>query len=84
MSLCHLLKQNGLEESRNVTLVERVAIFLWILSGETISRHFHAVLLVVLRLHNVLWYHPEAIPANEPDVRWKWFEVQIISSVQLF
>ncbi|KAI8552238.1 hypothetical protein RHMOL_Rhmol06G0251000 [Rhododendron molle] len=31
MSLCHLLKQNGLEESRNVTLVERVAIFLWIL-----------------------------------------------------
>ncbi|KAI8532105.1 hypothetical protein RHMOL_Rhmol11G0187400 [Rhododendron molle] len=98
MSLCHLLQQNGLEESRNVTLVERVAIFLWILShhtknrrttfqfwrsGETISKHFHAVLLVVLRLHNVLWYHPEAIPANEPDVRWKWFEVQIISSVQL-
>ncbi|XP_058186219.1 uncharacterized protein LOC131303386 [Rhododendron vialii] len=89
MTLCHLLEQNGLEESRNVTLVERVSIFLWILShhtknrrttfqfwrsGETISRHFIVVLLVVLHLHNVLWHHPEAIPANEPDVRWKWFE----------
>ncbi|KAI8539035.1 hypothetical protein RHMOL_Rhmol09G0150100 [Rhododendron molle] len=23
----------------------------------------------MLRLHNVLWYHPEAVPANEQDVR---------------
>ncbi|KAI8551052.1 hypothetical protein RHMOL_Rhmol06G0154900 [Rhododendron molle] len=89
MTLCHLLTQNGLEDSRNVTLVEKVAIFLWILShhtknrrthfhfirsGETISWHFNAVLIAVLRLHNVLWHHPQAVPANEADARWKWFE----------
>ncbi|XP_058190739.1 uncharacterized protein LOC131307981 isoform X1 [Rhododendron vialii] len=89
MTLCHLLTQNGLEPSRNVTVVEKVAIFLWILahhtknrrtilqfwrSGETISRHFNSILIAVLRLHNVLWYHPQPIPANEPDARWKWFE----------
>ncbi|KAI8539811.1 hypothetical protein RHMOL_Rhmol09G0211900 [Rhododendron molle] len=44
------------------------------LRGETISRHFNAVLIAVIRLHNVLWYHPQLIPANEPDARWKWFE----------
>lgn len=69
MTLCHLLVQNDLEDSRNVTRVEKVAIFLWILShytknrrthfhfirlGETISRHFNVVLIAVLRLHNVL------------------------------
>ncbi|KAG5553694.1 hypothetical protein RHGRI_011551 [Rhododendron griersonianum] len=90
MTLCHLLTQNGLESSRNVTVVEKVAIFLWIIayhtknrrtilqfwrSGETISRHFNSILIAVLRLHNVLWYHPQPIPANEPDARWKWFEV---------
>ncbi|KAI8574108.1 hypothetical protein RHMOL_Rhmol01G0328800 [Rhododendron molle] len=78
--------------NRNVTVAEKVAIFLWILahhtknrrtilqfwrSGETISRHFNAVLIAVIRLHNVLWYHPQPIPANEPDARWKWFEVSI-------
>ncbi|XP_058189412.1 uncharacterized protein LOC131306999 [Rhododendron vialii] len=89
MTLCHLLTQNGLEPSRNVTVVEKVVIFLWILahhtknrrtilqfwrSGETISRHFNSILIAVLRLHNVLWYHPQPILANEPDARWKWFE----------
>ncbi|KAI8531644.1 hypothetical protein RHMOL_Rhmol11G0152300 [Rhododendron molle] len=66
MTLCHLLTENGLEPSRNVTVVEKVVIFLWILShhtknkrtilqfwrsGETISRHFHTVLIAVLRLN---------------------------------
>ncbi|KAI8552201.1 hypothetical protein RHMOL_Rhmol06G0247500 [Rhododendron molle] len=92
MTLCQLLIQNGLEPSRHVTVVEKVAIFLWILShhtknrrtilqfwrsGETISRHFNAVLIAVICLHNVLWYHPQPIPANEPDARWKWFEISI-------
>ncbi|KAG5524475.1 hypothetical protein RHGRI_031216 [Rhododendron griersonianum] len=69
MTLCHLLIENGLEPSRNVTVVEKVAIFLWILShhtknkrtilqfwrsGETISRHFNSVLIAVLRLHKFL------------------------------
>ncbi|KAI8550097.1 hypothetical protein RHMOL_Rhmol06G0077900 [Rhododendron molle] len=89
MTLCQLLIENGLEPSRHVTVVEKVAIFLWILahhtknrrtilqfwrSGETISRHFNAVLIAVILLHNVLWYHPQPIPANEPDARWKWFK----------
>ncbi|KAI8534251.1 hypothetical protein RHMOL_Rhmol10G0075400 [Rhododendron molle] len=84
MTLCHLLTENGLEPSR-----KKVAIFLWILShhtknrrtilqfwrsGETISRHFHTVLIAVLRLNKYLWYHPQPIPANESDARWKWFE----------
>lgn len=92
MTLCQLLEQGGLKNSRNVTVVEKVAIFLWIIShhtknrrttfqfwrsGETISRHFHAVLIAVLRLHNVLWHPPQPILANEPDSRWKWFEVHI-------
>ncbi|KAI8571429.1 hypothetical protein RHMOL_Rhmol01G0119600 [Rhododendron molle] len=92
MTLCQLLIENGLEPSRHVTVAEKVEIFLWILahhtknrrtilqfwrSGETISRHFNAVLIAVICLHNVLWYHPQPIPANEPDARWKWFEVSI-------
>ena len=59
MRLIHLLEERGLQNSRNVNVVEKVAIFLWILahhnknrptkfqflrSGETISRHFNAIL----------------------------------------
>ncbi|KAG5521652.1 hypothetical protein RHGRI_034023 [Rhododendron griersonianum] len=98
MTLCQLLTENGLEPSRNVTIVEKVAIFLWIIShhtknrrtilqfwrsGETISRHFNSVLIAVLRLHKFLWYHPQPIPANEPDARWKWFEVHKCLYVKL-
>ena len=90
--LCLLLRQRGLEGTRNVTVEERVAIFLWIIghhtkqrrttcqfyrSTETISRHFNVVLLAVLCLYDVLWYRPQPIPANEPDARWRWFEVHI-------
>ncbi|KAI8551067.1 hypothetical protein RHMOL_Rhmol06G0156400 [Rhododendron molle] len=38
MTLCHLLTENGLEAFRNVTVVEKVAIFLWILSHHTKNR----------------------------------------------
>lgn len=90
MRLCHLLEQRGLQDSRDVTRVEKVAIFLWVLghhnknrptkfqfvrSGETVSRHFNTVLLAVLRLYNELWHRAQPVPANEPDHRWKWFEV---------
>ncbi|XP_057469660.1 protein ALP1-like [Actinidia eriantha] len=89
MRLCHLLEENGLKNSREVTLVEKVAIFLWIIghhnknrptkfqfvrSGETVSRHFNTVLLAVLRLYSQLWYRPQPVPANDPDHRWRWFE----------
>ncbi|XP_057491345.1 uncharacterized protein LOC130777068 [Actinidia eriantha] len=89
MRLCHLLMQIGLQDSRDVCVAEKVAIFLWILShhtknrrtqfqflrsGETISRHFNTVLLAILRLHGVLWFHPEPVLPNDPEDRWKWFE----------
>ncbi|GFY88814.1 ribosomal protein PSRP-3/Ycf65 [Actinidia rufa] len=89
MRLCHLLMQIGLQDSRDVCVAEKVAIFLWILShhtknrrtqfqflrsGETISRHFNTVLLAVLRLHGVLWFHPEPVLPNDLEDRWKWFE----------
>ena len=91
MRLCHLLMQRGIQDSRDVCVAEKVAIFLWILShhtknrrtkfqfirsGETVSRHFNAVLLAVLRLHDVLWFHPEPVLPNDPEDRWKWFEVK--------
>ncbi|GFS31885.1 hypothetical protein Acr_00g0019730 [Actinidia rufa] len=75
--------------NREVTLVEKVAIFLWIIghhnknrptkfqfvrSGETVSRHFNTVLLAVLRLYSQLWYRPQPVPTNDPDHRWRWFK----------
>ena len=98
MRLCHLLEENGLQNSREVTLVEKVAIFLWILghhnknrptkfqfvrSGETVSRHFNAVLLAVLRLYAQLWYRPQPVVANDPDHRWRWFEVNSHPQLQI-
>ncbi|XP_057461120.1 uncharacterized protein LOC130751537 [Actinidia eriantha] len=38
MRLCHLLEENGLQNSREVTLVEKVAIFLWILGHHNKNR----------------------------------------------
>ncbi|GFZ19898.1 hypothetical protein Acr_28g0006030 [Actinidia rufa] len=82
MRLCNLLMQRGLQDSRDVCVAEKVAIFLWILShhtknrrtkfqfirsGETISRHFNVVLLAILRLHDVLWFHPEPVLPNDPE-----------------
>ena len=91
MTLCNLLRERGgLQASRNVRVVEKVAIFLWIISHhtkvrrthfyfkrseETISRHFNAVLLAILRLNTVLWQQPVPIAANEADDRWSCFEV---------
>ncbi|KAJ0038942.1 hypothetical protein Pint_22639 [Pistacia integerrima] len=43
-------------------------------STETVSRNFHLVLNVVLRLHTLLFKKPEPIPANSTDDRWKWFK----------
>lgn len=39
--------------------------------------NFNAVLIVVLRIYNVLWHHPQPVRTNEPDARCKWFEVHI-------
>ena len=92
LRLCCLVRGVGLGDSRSVCLEERVAIFLWILSHhtkqrrtrfeffrstETVSRHFHAVLQAVLRLHPMLVVRPEPVPPNDPDSRWSWFQVQM-------
>ncbi|KAL5697334.1 hypothetical protein ACHQM5_030820 [Ranunculus cassubicifolius] len=65
--LCCRLKQLGLKKNRSVTVKEQVAMFLhtvghdlrnrinvleFFRSGETVSRYFHIVLNVVLKMHN--------------------------------
>ena len=91
--LCGLLRTRGnLSGTKNMNVEEMVAMFLHILShdlknrmvkrlyarsGETISRHFNAVLNAVLRLHELLLKKPEPIPENSTDERWKWFKVTI-------
>ncbi|KAI8555559.1 hypothetical protein RHMOL_Rhmol05G0181300 [Rhododendron molle] len=89
LRLCFLVRGVGLGDSRHVCLEERVAIFLWVLghhtkqrrtkydfwrSIETVSRHFNAVLLAVLRLYNMLLVTPEPVPPNYEDSRWSWFQ----------
>ncbi|KAL8478687.1 hypothetical protein ACS0TY_030532 [Phlomoides rotata] len=81
--LCYLLKNiGGLRSSRNVTVAEKVAMFLCILahhtknrcvkyqfkrSGQTVSKHFHAVLECVLKLHHLFLVKP--LPVLE-DIVW--------------
>lgn len=89
MKLCCLLRTVGLGDSRYVILEEKVAMFLYTLghyhknrkvkfdfmrSGQTVSKHFHAVLKGVLRLQGRLLKTPEPIPAGSNDDRWKWFQ----------
>lgn len=96
LRLCCLVRGVGLGDSRNVCLEERVAIFLYILahhskqrrtkfefyrSSETVSRHFNAVLVAVLRLHRLLLVKPVPVPEDETDSRWSWFKVYSISNV---
>ncbi|KAL8524456.1 hypothetical protein ACS0TY_014152 [Phlomoides rotata] len=88
--LCHLLQLvGGLSSSRNVRAAEKVAMFLSILahhtknrcvkfqfkrSGQTVLKHFHAVLRCVLRLHNVFLVTPQPIPDDCTDERWGKFK----------
>ncbi|PPD76885.1 hypothetical protein GOBAR_DD26175 [Gossypium barbadense] len=68
---------------------EQVAMFLHIIShhlknqvvkhhfrrsGETVSRAFHSVLNVVIRLQDVLFKKAEPITADFSNTRWKWFK----------
>ncbi|KAA0041291.1 retrotransposon protein [Cucumis melo var. makuwa] len=95
--LCHLLRTvAGLTSIEVVDVEEMVAMFLHIVahdvknrviqrefmrSGETISRHFNMVLLVVIRLHDKLLKKPQPVNNDCTDQRWRWFEVPI--SLQL-
>ena len=88
--LCYTLESRGyIRDSKHMNVVEQVAIFLYILahhkkmsvistsfqrSSESISRHFHMVLLGVLRSQE--FKHPEPIPNDSTDGNWKYFKVQ--------
>ncbi|KAA0051849.1 retrotransposon protein [Cucumis melo var. makuwa] len=88
--LCHLLRNvAGLSSTEIVDVEEMVAMFLQVLahdvknriiqrefvrSGETVSRHFNVVLLVVLRLYKELIKRPVPVTSNCNDQRWKCFE----------
>ncbi|KAL0438707.1 UNVERIFIED_CONTAM: hypothetical protein Slati_2353700 [Sesamum latifolium] len=86
--LCYLLEQlGGLKDTKSGK--EQVAIFLSILahhtknrvvkynfkrSGRTISKHFHAVLNAVLKLHPVLLATPQPVTEDNTCSRWRWFK----------
>ncbi|KAL8465036.1 hypothetical protein ACS0TY_034495 [Phlomoides rotata] len=88
--LCFILQSVcGLKSSRRVCVSEKVAMFLSILShhtknrcvkfafkrsGETVSKHFHAVLNSVLRLHAMFLVRPQPITDDNTDPRWHQFQ----------
>ncbi|TYK07720.1 retrotransposon protein [Cucumis melo var. makuwa] len=88
--LCHLLRTVSVLSSIEIIDVEEmVAMFLHVLahdvknhviqrkfvrSGETVSRHFNLVLLVVVRLYEKLIKRPVSVTNNCNDQRWKCFE----------
>ena len=89
--LCFLLESRGyVQQSRHVNVVEKVAMFLYILghhtkmrivhtdfqrSKQSITRYFHAVLNGVLRLQGDYFKKPEPIQSNSTDKTWKHFKV---------
>ncbi|KAL8498652.1 hypothetical protein ACS0TY_021842 [Phlomoides rotata] len=88
--LCNLLQNiGGLRNSTHVTIQEKVAMFLTILahhtknmsvkfqftrSGQTVSKHFHAVLKSVLKLHSLFLVQPQPVPDDCTDPRWQKFK----------
>ncbi|KAF8775152.1 hypothetical protein HU200_004549 [Digitaria exilis] len=95
-TLCEMLGDiGGLKATRNMSIVEIVAQFLYTLahhlknrtikefffrSGETVSRQFNSCLLAVLKLHHLLLKTPEPIPDDSTDGTWKYFKVIDFSS----
>ncbi|XP_057531016.1 protein ALP1-like [Amaranthus tricolor] len=79
----------GLSDTRNMTVEEIVAIFLYTIShhkknrcdssyfyssGETVSRQFHLCLMTILKLHDVLLKKPSPITEDCEDDKWKYFK----------
>ena len=91
--LCELLHHDDtIKKDELITLKEQVCILLHILahhaknhtivdrfyrSREMISRYFNLVLNGVLRLHETLLRHPNPVPENYTDDRWKMFKVSL-------
>ncbi|KAL8497008.1 hypothetical protein ACS0TY_020623 [Phlomoides rotata] len=88
--VCFILQSVcGLKSSRRVCVPEKVAMFLSILahhtknrcvkfafkwSGQTVSKHFHAVLNNVLMLHDMFLVRPQPINEDNTDPRWHQFK----------
>ncbi|XP_021726567.1 protein ALP1-like isoform X1 [Chenopodium quinoa] len=88
--ICEMLRDiGGLSGTKNMSLQEIVAMFLYTLahhkknrsigqyffrSGETVSRQFHLCLRAFLMLHEVLLYNPTPISDDCEDERWKSFK----------
>uniref|UniRef100_A0A803L0W1 DUF295 domain-containing protein n=3 Tax=Chenopodium quinoa TaxID=63459 RepID=A0A803L0W1_CHEQI len=88
--ICEMLRDiGGLSGTKNMSLQEIVAMFLYTLahhkknrsighyfyrSGETVSRQFHLCLRAFLKLHEVLLYNPTQILDDCEDERWKSFK----------
>lgn len=91
MILCEMLRDvGGLKATRNASIEEVVAQFLYVLahhkksrtirllfyrSGETVSRQFNLCLRAVLQLHDILLKKLEPITDDCQDERWKSFKV---------
>ncbi|XP_056684310.1 protein ALP1-like [Spinacia oleracea] len=88
--ICEMARDiGGLTESRNMSIEEIVAMFLFTLahhiknrtvgniffrSGESVSRNFHRCLLAILKLHDHLLKKPTPITEDCEDGRWKYFK----------
>ncbi|KAL8461915.1 hypothetical protein ACS0TY_033114 [Phlomoides rotata] len=88
--LCFVLQYVcGLKCSRRVSVSEKVTMFLSILahhtknrcvkfafkrSGQTVSKHFHAVLSSVSRLHAMFLVKPQLITEDDTDPRCQQFQ----------
>ncbi|KAL3506879.1 hypothetical protein ACH5RR_032261 [Cinchona calisaya] len=88
--LCEMVRDvGGLRDTRNMTLEEIVAMFVYVLahhkknrtvahkflrSGETVSCNFNQCLLVILKLHHMLLKTPVPISDDCTDDRWKYFK----------
>ncbi|KAL8528970.1 hypothetical protein ACS0TY_006439 [Phlomoides rotata] len=67
--LCNLLQNlAGLRNSKHISIGEKVVI-----SGKTVSKHFHSVLRSVLKLHSLLLVQPQLVPGDSSDLRWQKF-----------
>jgi hypothetical protein len=98
--LCEMLRDvGGHRGTRNMTLEETVAQFLYTLShhlknrtigrfffrsSETVSRQFNLCLLAILKLQHLLLKTPEPIPENSTNDKWKYFKVNRFFSSFLF
>ncbi|KAL8538782.1 hypothetical protein ACS0TY_000698 [Phlomoides rotata] len=88
--LCRLVRTfGGLKSSRNISVEEKVAMFLSILahytknrcvkfrfkrSGQTVSKHFNHVLNCVLSLQDMFLVPALSVDENTSDPRWAKFQ----------